>query len=696
MKTVIAEKPSVAKDIAHILGANQRGNGYLNGNGYYVTWAFGHLVGLALPDSYGFKGFERAHLPMIPKEFKLCVRQIKAGKEFKDDPGVVQQLKVLKELFNKSEEIIVATDAGREGELIFRYIYNYLHCKVPFRRLWISSLTDKASQNGFANLKPGNQFHNLYLSAKARSEADWLVGLNASQALSIAGQGVYSLGRVQTPTLKMICERYLEHKNFVPQKYWQIEVQTGKDNISFKAFCQEKFPAQEQAQAILSSVQQAGKLLVTDVEKSEVNENPPLLFDLTALQKEANVRLNFSAEKTLSIAQSLYEKKVMSYPRTGSRYISEDIFEEIPLRIKLLENHPKFSASARNLEGKKLNHHSVNDQKVTDHHALLITENIPEELSEEEQTIYDLVASRLLEAFSEKCVKESTSILMEAAQVPFIAKGTVIKIPGWRNILHDQEAGDETSILPHVTKGDILTIHQSECIEKLTQPKPLHTEASLLSAMENSGKELNDEDLKSAIKECGIGTPATRAGIIETLLKREYIKREKKTLVPCEKGLAVYSIVKNMKISNVEMTAQWENALAKIEQGEIATEEFTQAIEQYTRQITEELLHIKMAPVPTTRSSQHPTCECPKCQGKVVLYEKIAKCTNEECGFIIFREKSGHRLSDKSILQLITKGKTDLIKGFITQSGKKMNPVALVLDKTNWKVNFDFSDKKKQ
>lgn len=316
MKVIIAEKPSVARDIALIVGAKERKDGYMEGNGYTVTWGFGHLVGLAMPEAYGFEGFRRENLPIFPERFQLVPRQVKDGKQYKDDPGAVKQLAVIRSLFDKSESIIVATDAGREGELIFRYIYHYLGCTKPFSRLWISSLTDKAIRQGMDNLKDGREYDNLYRSAKARSEADWLVGINASQALCLsAGRGVFSLGRVQTPTLMMICNRYMENKNFTPQKYWQLRVQSGTGSITFSALSAAKYDRQDEAAAHLQQIQSSGTLQVTAAEKKEASQEPPLLYDLTALQKEANVRHGFSADKTLSIAQSLYEKKVTSYPR---------------------------------------------------------------------------------------------------------------------------------------------------------------------------------------------------------------------------------------------------------------------------------------------------------------------------------------------------------------------------------------------
>ncbi len=689
MKVIIAEKPSVARDIALIVGARERKDGYMEGSGYTVTWGFGHLVGLAMPEAYGIEGFRRENLPILPQEFILIPRQIKEGKEYKNDPGVMKQLNIIKELFNRADSIIVATDAGREGCLIFRYIYHYLGCSKPFSRLWISSLTDKAIRQGMENLKDGREYDNLYRSAKARSEADWLVGINASQALCLsAGRGVFSLGRVQTPTLMMICNRYMENKNFTPQKFWQLRVQSGKDNISFAALSTGKYEKKDEAESNLQQIQSSGKLQVTAADKKEVSQEPPLLYDLTALQKEANVRHSFSADKTLSIAQSLYEKKVMSYPRTGSRYISDDVFEIIPERIRLLASYPCFAAYATALDGQSLNNRSVNAAKVTDHHALLITENLPGDLSPDERTIYEMVAARMLESFSGKCVMEKTVVTLQAAGVDFSVHGSIIKVPGWRSVLNlsDEDEQDNTT-LPELQQGDTLPINNSEVLEKQTKPRPLHTESTLLAAMETAAKELENEEERQAMKEVGIGTPATRAAIIETLFSRDYIRREKKSLVPTEKGLAVHSIVKDKKIADISMTGSWESALAKIETGETDADTFHRGIEVYAAQITTELLNTTISIASATDGPV-----CPKCkQGHVLFFNKIAKCSDVDCSLKVFRNICNKQLTDKQITELVTKGKTSVIKGLQGKSGKTFD-AALTFD-AQFNVTFSFPDK---
>ena len=689
MIALIAEKPSVAKDIARIIGATQRNDGYLSGNGYMVTWAFGHLIQLAMPEAYGVANFRRESLPIIPADFQLIPRQVKAEKGYKADPGVLKQLKVIKEVFDQCDRIIVATDAGREGELIFRYIFHYLSCHKPFVRLWISSLTDRAIREGMENLQPGERYDNLYLAAKSRSEADWLIGINATQALSVAaGQGVFSLGRVQTPTLMMICDRYLENKNFVPTKFWQLKASTASGGIGFTAQSTAKWEQQPEAIAALQRAKDAGQLVVKSVERKETAQEPPLLYDLTTLQKEANTKLNFSADKTLSIAQSLYEKKVMSYPRTGSRYISEDVFEEMPERIALLERYPRFAEYAAGLNGATLNRRSVNDGKVTDHHALIVTENLPGELSKDERAVYELVAGRMLEAFSGKCVKDVTTALLSAGDTGFTVKGAVMKTAGWRAVFSEQDTEDEdTATLPPLQEGQTLPLSGVDLLEKQTKSKPLHTESSLLAAMENAGKELEDAELKASLKDAGIGTPATRAAIIETLFARQYIVREKKNLVPTDKGLAVYRIVKDKKIADVEMTGMWETALAKIEAGSMDADTFRKGIEVYAAQITAELLSVQLS------FASGETCPCPKCgSGRILFYPKVAKCSNVDCTLTIFRNKCDKQLTDKQIVELVTKRKTGLIKGFKGKNGKAFD-ASLVLD-GQFNVAFSFPEKK--
>ena len=556
MKTIIAEKPSVAREIARIVGATKREEGYFEGGGYAVTWAFGHLVQLAMPDGYGVRGFVRDNLPIIPDSFTLIPRQVKTEKGYKPDSGVVSQIKIIATLFNKSEQIIVATDAGREGELIFRYLYHYTGCTTPFVRLWISSLTDKAIREGLRNLENGGKYDNLYLAAKARSESDWLVGINGTQALSIAaGHGTYSVGRVQTPTLGMVCERYRENRRFTPEAFWQLHIAVdGNNNGTVKFSSSEKWKEKEPATALYNKVKEAGTATVTKAERKENTEDTPLLYDLTTLQKEANTKYGFTAEQTLEIAQKLYEKKLITYPRTGSRYIPEDVFAEIPKLLAFIGALPEWKGKVQ--AKAQPTRRSVDGGKVTDHHALLVTGEKPLFLSKEDSTVYQMIAGRMIEAFSDKCVKDTATVTAECAGVEFTVKGSVIRQAGWRAV-YGEEDKEEISI-PDWQEGNMLALKGCSITEGKTKPKPLHTEATLLSAMETAGKDIEDEAMRQAMKDCGIGTPATRAAIIETLFKRGYMERCKKSLVPTEKGLALYSVVKTKRIADVARTGEWE------------------------------------------------------------------------------------------------------------------------------------------
>ena len=685
---IIAEKPSVARDIARIVGANSKQDGCLEGNGYIVTWAMGHLIALAMPESYGFSAYKREDLPIRPDPFQLIVRQVRKDKEYISDPAALKQLKVIRSCFDKTDRIIVATDAGREGELIFRYIYQYLNCKKPFDRLWISSLTDKAIREGLFNLKGGSHYDNLYHSAKARSEADWLVGINASRALSIARRGGYSLGRVQTPTLAMVCRRYIENRDFSSVPYWKLSALIEKEGMSLKAVGKEDYESEALAQTALATLRSQSQLTVESVARKVTHTAPPLLYDLTALQKEANKRHGFSADKTLSIAQSLYEQKITTYPRTGSRYISEDVFEEVPsLLRKIRETLPT-----------PLNRHSVDNTKVTDHHAIIPTGETPSGLSTDETTIYQMVVNRFIEAFSPDSEEERMLVQFTDGNSTFTWKAYRQISLGWKVVQKDKEVEAEKkedgkeqilSSLPNLTEGEVLSLVNADITEHKTKPKPLYTEATLLSAMENAGKEVKEDDKRKAMAECGIGTPATRANIIEMLILRDYIRRDKKSIIPTEKGLAVYEIVKDKKIANAEMTGSWELALAAIEAGKMPSDKFSQGINSYVGTICEELLSL------SSEQKSYPVYRCPKCgQQSVGIYAKVAKCRHETCGFHVFREVCGIHLSEDNIRDLINSGRTPILKRLTSKAGKKFN-ARLVL-KDDYTTTFEFEQNKKR
>ncbi len=687
MKAVIAEKPSVAREIAYLLGAVEKKEGYLQGNGYCVTWALGHLVGLAKPEDYGISGFQKESLPILPDPFLLTIRKVKKDKSYTDDIGALKQLKVIEQVINSSDSIIVATDAGREGELIFRYIYEYLNCNKTFERLWISSLTEKAIKQGFENLKPSSDFDGLYKAAQGRSRADWLVGINASQALSIAaGFGVYSLGRVQTPTLALICKRFLENKNFTVQTYWQIQLEHCKEFLDFKSLSKNKWNDKKQADETLKSILRNETAVVTDIENKIVTEQPPLLFDLTGLQKEANKRLGLSAEDTLSVTQNLYEKKFITYPRTGSKYIPEDVWQEIPGLIRALESRTSVKEAVSKIKYVRLNKRIVNDLKVTDHHGLLITYKIPSALSAKENAIYDMIAFRLLEAVSKACTKKITDIVLQSSAIDFGMKGIKILELGWRAVKSNfsDEDNEPVQELPELKTGDELKIKNAVVLEKKTKPPVLYTEAGLLSAMENAGNQIENEEERKALQNIGIGTPATRAAIIETLFTRNYIQREKKLLIPTEKGLQVYIIVKDKKISDVAMTAEWELALQKIENNEADVYVFQKKMEDYAASITHELLQTS-----NTRENL-PELICPKCKKqRLIIRDKIVKCPDEICNWIQFRNICDVQISIADIESLINKGKTSLIKGMKARSGKRFDAYITLNNKAETIFEFE-------
>ena len=694
MKTIIAEKPSVAREIARVVDARKREEGYFTGNGYAVTWAFGHLVQLALPEAYGIKGFNRDALPVIPDAFKLVARAEKTEKGNRPDSGVLKQIDIIRRLFEESERIIVATDAGREGELIFRYLYQYIDCHTPFNRLWISSLTDKAIREGLNNLRNGADYDNLYLAARARSEADWLVGINGTQALSLAaGRGTYSVGRVQTPTLAMVCARYWENRRFTPETFWQLHLAVkgeGEEVVKFTS--EEKWKEGDTANSLYKRIKETCKeVRITQVEHKQKTEEPPLLYDLTTLQKEANSRYGFTAEQTLAIAQKLYEAKLITYPRTSSRYIPDDVFETIPKLLGKLQRDEQLESHVSRLD--TLAHRSVDAGKVTDHHALLTTGLHPIGIYKDELTVYRMIATRMVEAFSTPCIKEVTTVRADVlasdgekcCDTAFTVKGSIIRQTGWRGVCGET---DGNTLLPDWKEGDVLSLSACSITEGKTKPKPLHTEATLLAAMETAGKEIEDDTLRQAIKDCGIGTPATRAAIIETLLKREYMVRVKKTLVPTEKGLALYSIVKDMDIANVEMTGRWEAELARIERGEKAAADFNTKIEAYTRRITADLLASEKL-----FRARETTFACPKCgKGSMRFYAKVVKCDNETCALPVFRQVAGKLLSDKEITDLLTEGRTAVLHGFKSKQGKSFD-AALAFDE-EFRIKFIFDDTK--
>ena len=683
MKVVLAEKPSVAQSIARIVGATQKKDGFYEGNGWQVTYAFGHLIQLAMPENYGYNNWSKGNLPMLPKEFIMIPRQKKEGKTYKNDPGVMKQLKIIKSLFEQADTIIGATDSAREGEAILRYIVDYLDIKKPIMRLWINSLTDAAIRDGLTNLQPDSNYDNLFLAAKARSEADWLVGMNATQTCSITGKSLYSIGRVQTPTLVMIIERYLQNKEFKSIPFWQVALNTTD---SVKLTSAGKWDEKAEAERAYNTVSKARSGKVIKAEKKQKTEFPPLLFSLTDLQKAANSKYGYSADKTLNIAQSLYEKQLISYPRTGSSYIPDDVYDTIP---GLLQNpvFDKFREGVKVIE--KPSKRSVDASKIEDHHALLVTGVNPntKEIKPEEQIIYDMILGRMVEAFSKPCEKLVSAYTVDAGGYLFTVSSTIILEKGWRAV-YGTEDKDRPNV-PVWRQGETVCFTGAELQQGRTKPKPLHTEGTLLAAMETCGKDIDDEAQREAIKDSGIGTPATRAGIIETLVARGYVVREKKSLVPTAKGMEIYKIVKDMDIANASLTGQWEAKLAAIERGKMSVDDFNGDIVEYTKHVTDEFLHSDLKPILTGKQTE---IECPFCHRHIRFFDKVANCSNEGCNFHIFRTILGKKLTNSELTDLILKGQTRELSGFHCKDGKPFKARLRRDDKGG--IAFVFNQKK--
>lgn len=694
MITIIAEKPSVAMEIARIVGANRREDGYMSGNGYAVTWALGHLVEIYCKDGEDWK----APLPLLPDSFSLrpCTRKSRDGANVAE-PAYLKQLSVIKSLVDQSECIINAGDAGREGELIQRYIYRYVGGNAPVKRLWISSLTDEAIREGMQNLRPSEEFDNLYQAGMLRNEADWLVGINATRAMTIASGGscLISIGRVQTPTLALVCRRYMEHRDFIAVPFWTLSALCRLGNDEFTARSDKRYETRDSAFSALVGVQDCGKLTVDSIERKQVSSQPPLLFDLTSLQREANRRFSMSAQQTLSAAQQLYEKKLITYPRTGSRYITGDVFATLPALIrKIAANDPTQPVSSL-LQG-DFNRRSVDDSRVTDHHALLPTGNRPDLISTDCRRIYNLIVTRLLESFSPVCEKIVTTVHLMSASVGFTVKGVAVVEPGWtairgeRESPKDEDGVDPVQSLPVIREGDVCQIRDSDMVEGKTKPKALYTEDTLLDAMEHAGREIEDGELKDAIKDCGLGTPATRAGEIETIISRGYVVRSGKNIVPTTLGLTLYGMVKDMSIGNALLTARWEQELAKIASGETAGDSFREGIREYTRGIVAEIRCNENIGGAFADAQRIPDGKCPLCGKAVLLTTRVARCVDDGCGWLIWRTMCGHHLTDYEMKQLVTEGKTGELGDLQSKAGKTFS--ARVILNEEFRLAIEFVD----
>lgn len=680
---VIAEKPSVARDIAAVLKCGEKGDGFIGGENYIVSWAVGHLVTLCEPDDYdkSLKRWTAGSLPIIPEKMKLkAVR------------GSKKQLDTLKKLMNAkdTDSIICATDSGREGELIFRYIYEYNKCKKPFKRLWISSMTDAAIKEGFANLRDGKEYDNLYISAKCRSEADWLVGINATRAFTIKYNALLSIGRVQTPTLAMIVKRQNEIDNFVPNKYYEVIADYG----DFKGTWTDgknntKIDDKSAAEDIAYKVD--GKTAtVEDVVKTEKQILPPQLYDLTELQRDCNKTYGFSAKKTLDIAQSLYEKrKMITYPRTDSRYLSDDLIPKIKVVLKRLKDAGIFADYASDLiDGEKLpvTKRIVDNKKVTDHHAIIPADNYyrKDSLTSDEKKVFGLIAIRFIAAFNRPYKYTATKITVLCEDELFISKGNTVTDEGWKRLYKEvyKNVKDNEQILPTVKKDDTVTVKEAHAIEKETKPPLPYNEATLLTAMENAGKNTDDEQLKEKMKEYGLGTPATRAAIIERLIEVGYIHRKGKALIPDIKGKQLISIVPEEMRSPVT-TGKWEKGLGSIAKGNMQAEKFMASINRYVYYLVgfaaEKSADIQIEDTKKRKKrSQRAKSfgKCPICGGDVLENSKAYYCAGWKngCKFTLWKnslERYGVSMTDKLVKELLTDKTVKKISVIKAQTGEK-------------------------
>lgn len=580
MIAILTDKPNVGKEIARIVGAHTKENGYITGNGYMVTWAFGNMISLAMPKDYGTAKVERSNFPLNPAPFRLMVKHVKADTGWIPDINAVLQLKVIEKVFAACDTIIVATDAGREGQMLFRYLYQYLGCNKPCYRLWISSLTDEAVRKGMENLKPDSLYDAMFLAADSRNKADWLLGVNASYAICHAtGLGNHSLGRVQTPVLAAISSRYRERENCIATDSWPMYISVSKDDCLVKMRHVEEFTDRKRAVELYEDCKVAGQAHITSVSRKVKEIQPPALYNLTELQKDANRYYNLTAGRTLEIAQGLYEKKLISYPRTSSRFLSEDVYNTLPSVMEKILNwkqlRPYVKTMGINLFD--LPRNVIDEDRVTEHHAILITNMYPEGLDRDEMQVYMLIIGRMLEAFMPACKVEYSTVNAISSTHRFIARTYSILEKGWFNIFERENTiameGYERAELPELVNNESLKITGYNLVHKKGIPVSPYTDAELIDYMDNAG----------------LGTVATRAGIIQTLISRKYIRYSGKYIIPTRKGLYIYETVRGMKIANAALTSGWETQLARMEQGKMTQEEFLDQALELAGEVTEEI-----------------------------------------------------------------------------------------------------------
>ncbi|WP_430809362.1 MULTISPECIES: DNA topoisomerase 3 [unclassified Carboxylicivirga] len=680
MIVCIAEKPSVAYEIAQIVGAKSKRDGYYEGNNYQVTWTFGHLCTLKEPHEYlaEWKRWSMGWLPMIPSRF---------GIKLINDSGIQKQFNTIRTLVQGAEQVVNCGDAGQEGELIQRWVLHKAGTKCPIKRLWISSLTEEAIREGFEKLRDARDFANLYAAGSSRAIGDWLLGINATRlyTLKYGQQGqVLSIGRVQTPTLALIVERQKSIDNFTPEPFWELK--TTYRNVIFSA-TKGRFTKEEEGNAYLETIK-PHDFVVKDFSRKKGKEAPPRLFDLTSLQVECNKKFGFSAEETLKTIQSLYEKKLTTYPRVDTTFLSNDIYPKVPNILKGMKDHEALTAPLLKSKIKK-SKKVFDDKKVTDHHAIIPTGVYANAMSRNEKLVYELVARRFIAAFYPDASISNTQVMGDVNGVEFKATGKQLLLPGWRIVFMDGKETEkkQDDIMPDFTVGE-KGPHDPLLIEKETQPPKPYTEATLLRAMETAGKQVDDEELRDAMKENGIGRPSTRAAIIETILRRKYITKVRKNLHPTVTGTQLIDTIQNELLKSAELTGIWEKKLREIEKGQYDAAAFMNELKQMVSDIVFHVKHDrsekkievaeeaakeaekKTAPRKDTKPE---VLKCPQCkQGQMLKGKSAWGCSRytEGCKTLIPFDFMGKKLSDKQIEQLIVKGKTAKIKGFDKEGDK--------------------------
>ncbi|MEO7977711.1 DNA topoisomerase 3 [Flavobacterium sp.] len=671
MKVCIAEKPSVAREIASVLGANTKHDGYYEGNGYAVTYTFGHLCTLKEPNDYKphWKSWDLNNLPMLPEKFETKVVQ---------NSGIEKQFKIIKSLFDKADLVINCGDAGQEGELIQRWVMNQAHYKGEVQRLWISSLTTEAIKEGFDNLKPSANYDNLFYAGFSRAIGDWLLGMNATRLYTVKHGGyqqVLSIGRVQTPTLAMVVDRFKEIENFNPQPYWELQTLYRETLFSYE---EGRFLNKEDGELLANKVKES-EFEIVSIDKKNGNEFAPKLFDLTGLQVYCNTKFGFSADETLKIAQSLYEQKVVTYPRVDTTFLPNDIYPKVPGILQKLSNYSVLTQPILEKKIKK-SPKVFNDKKVTDHHAIIPT-GIEINLPYNQQQVYDIIVKRFIAVFYDDCLVANTTVVGKAADVLFKTTGKEILKKGFRVVFEDPNAKEkEADILPRFVVGE-KGPHEPSFLEKETKPPNQFTEATLLRAMETAGKQVDDEDLRELMKENGIGRPSTRANIIETLFKRQYIVRNKKQVLPTPTGIQLIETIQNQLIKSAELTGSWEKQLKDIEKGTFTPTAFIKnmkrMVEDLVNEVRSETRHANIShagnvqeeavKVEKKKAAGILAESCPKCKKGTLIKGKSAYGCSEYkagCEFVLPNIFSGKKISDSQYLRLVQKGSTVNLKDF--------------------------------